>query len=109
MRRLDAYGPRTTMPGSLAATITLAAFEIGQYVVESPSRTPGVSPRVIFSRVTAHIDHAVDAARPTHSLALVPNQRAALQFRNRFRGEGCVAGGIGARRKCEEGNRCFPT
>ena len=51
------------MPGILSANVRLGFLEVRQHLGEGPPRTTGGAPGVVLARVTARVDHAVDADR----------------------------------------------
>ena len=95
-RRLDRYRPVIPMPFTGAAGVTFGFLEVGQHVIERPSMAAALRPLIVFERVAAQIEHAVDAARTAEDAPLEPPQFAAIQCRNRLGLEVPIASWRGA-------------
>jgi hypothetical protein len=67
--------PSTT---SVLRSVGLGFFEVRQHLVERPPLAAALRPLIVFSRMAAQIEHAVDAARAAENAALKPRQTAAV-------------------------------
>src|SRR5690606_16865831 len=56
----------------LAALLVLAPAEVRQDLVPAPPARAHLRPAVVVRRLSAHVEHAVDRARPAEHLALGP-------------------------------------
>ena len=83
-RRLYRYRAAVAMPLAGAAGVGFGFLEVGQHLIEGPPMAPKLRPLVVFERVAAQIQHAVDAARAAEDAPLEPPQPAAIQRRNRL-------------------------
>jgi hypothetical protein len=60
------------VPLAGAAAVGLGFFEVRQHLVKRPSLAAALRPLVVFKRMAAQIEHAVDAARAAENAALKP-------------------------------------
>ena len=68
-----------------ACMVVFVQFEVGQAVVPAPALVArGLCPLVIVARLSAHVNHAVDAAAPAQNFAARVVQRAAIQASSRL-------------------------
>jgi hypothetical protein len=71
-RLLDRHRAVGAMPLAGTAAVALGFLEVGQHLVERPSLAAALGPLLVFERVAAQVQHAVDAARPAEYAALKP-------------------------------------
>ena len=73
------------MCGAGTFVMVFMQLEIRQHLVPGPRVVPAKpGPLVVITRLTAHVDHAVDAAAPTQRFATRIAQRTAIQARLRL-------------------------
>jgi hypothetical protein len=103
-RRFYRYRPVVAMPLIGSAGVGLGFLEVGQHLLERPPMTAKLRPLVVFERVAAQIQHAVDAARAAEDAPLKPPQSAPVQRRYRLGLEIPIAPGEGAGDERDTGN-----
>ena len=79
----DMHGARAAMPRPVAALVRLRAPEIGKQILERPAGAAHLAPDVVFARVAARVDHAVDGAGPAQYPALEQGELPVLHLRDR--------------------------
>ena len=71
-RSLHSHRAVVAVPLAGAAAVSLGFLEVLQHLVERPSLAAALCPLVVFKRVAAQVQHAVDAARAAENAALKP-------------------------------------
>jgi hypothetical protein len=71
-RLFYAHRAVVAVPLAGAAAVGLGFLEVRQHLVERPSLAAALCPLVVFKRVAAQVQHAVDAARAAENAALEP-------------------------------------
>ena len=73
-------GPLRPRNVRIAVFVLLHAFEIRQTPLQAPARIAEAFPVIVFERIAADPDHAVDRARAAERAASWPEEAAAATF-----------------------------